>query len=110
TMVFMDSCDLLRPPGNLADPAKFAYGSYLIELVDQLTAEGQPVADLYGLLTEALDELSGGAATGAFLRTFELRLLHYAGYGPQLQNCGQCDRKIDATAAAFLDPAHGTIL
>src|SRR5213593_4263848 len=35
SMVFMDSCDLLEPPGVLADPKKFAYGSYLIELVDQ---------------------------------------------------------------------------
>src|SRR5512146_532410 len=36
-LVFMESCDLLRPTGSLAEPNKFAYGSYLIELVDQLT-------------------------------------------------------------------------
>ena len=42
SLVFMDSCDLLRPPGALVDPAKFAYGSYLVELVDQLTAEAHP--------------------------------------------------------------------
>src|SRR5713101_8239277 len=33
SLVFMESCDLLRPPGLLAEPNKFAYGSYLIELV-----------------------------------------------------------------------------
>ena len=50
SLVFMESCDLLQPPGELTDPTKFAYASYLTELVDQLTAEAQPVAELYGLL------------------------------------------------------------
>src|SRR5438105_8896938 len=50
SLVFLDSCDLLHPPGVLTEPAKFAYGSYLVELVDQLTAEAQPVRELYELL------------------------------------------------------------
>jgi DNA repair protein RecO (recombination protein O) len=110
TMVFMDSCDLLEPAGRLSDPSKFAYGSYLIELVDQLTAEGQPVSDLFGLLAEALDELGRSPATAAFLRAFELRLLHCAGYGPQLQNCERCSRAIKVTERAFLDPIQGSIV
>src|SRR5690349_4685991 len=36
-LVFMESCDLLRPARELAEPVKFAYGSYLLELVDLLT-------------------------------------------------------------------------
>src|SRR5947207_14962423 len=36
SLVFMDSCDLLQAPTLMATPAKLAYGSYLIELVDQL--------------------------------------------------------------------------
>jgi len=110
TMVFMDSCDLLRAPGVLTDPAKFAYGSYLVELVDLLTEEAHPVAELYNLLAEGLEELGRGAATAAFLRTFELRLLHHAGYGPQLQRCAECDRRIDAHDHAYFDPSHGRIL
>lgn len=110
TMVFMDSCDLLRPPGVLTDPAKFAYGSYLLELVDLLTEEAHPVAELYSLLAEGLDELGCGAATAAFLRSFELRLLHHAGYGPQLQRCAECDRRIETSEHAYLDPSHGSIL
>jgi DNA repair protein RecO (recombination protein O) len=109
TMVFMESCDLLRPPGALAAPSKFAYGSYLVELVDQLTAEGQPVRELYHLLNEALDELYQGAATTAFLRVFELRLLEHAGYGPQLRNCMRCSRPVTASERAFLDPLQGNI-
>ena len=110
SLVFMDSCDLLRPPAEFTDPIKFAYGSYLTELVDQLTAEAQPVNDLYALLAEGLEELRSGAATAAFLRGFELRLLHGAGYGPDLRHCAQCHGGLEPTERVFLDPAHGRIV
>src|SRR5215470_10290947 len=35
-LVFMESCDLLQSTGMPAEPSKLAYGSYLIELIDQL--------------------------------------------------------------------------
>lgn len=110
SMVFMESCDLLQRPEALSDPAKFAYGSYLIELVDQLTAEAQPVRELYHLLAEGLDVLQHGAATAAFLRAFELRLLHHAGYEPQLQHCARCHRPVLSAERAFLDPLDGNII
>ena len=109
-LVFMESCDLLCPPGPLVEPNKFAYGSYLIELVDQLTAEAQPVHELYDLLAEALHELEGGTATATFLRGFELRLLHLAGYEPQLQSCARCHRAMVSAVRAFLDPVQGSVL
>jgi DNA repair protein RecO (recombination protein O) len=110
TLVFMDSCDLLQPPGPLSEPAKFAYASYLVELVDQLTEEAHPVRELHTLLAEGIEELQRGAATAAFLRSFELRLLHHAGYAPQLQRCGHCHGKLPTTERAFLDPMHGSIV
>lgn len=110
SMVFMESCDLLQPPGPLSDPAKFAYGSYLVELVDQLTAEGHPIRELYDLLAEGLDELRRGAATAALLRVFELRLLHDAGYDPQLQSCARCHQPLRSAERAFLDPVQGNLV
>jgi len=110
SLVFMDSCDLLQPPGEFVDPMKFAYGSYLTELVDQLTAEAQPVSELYVLLNEGLNELRSGAATAALLRGFELRLLHCAGYGPELLHCARCHRTVQSDERAFLDPLHGSMV
>ena len=109
SLVFMESCDLLLPPGALIEPRKFAYASYLVELVDQLTAEGQPVPELYGLLSEGLEALQQGSATAALLRTFELRVLECAGYGPQLHTCAVCQRSVLAAGQAFLDSTHGSI-
>jgi DNA repair protein RecO (recombination protein O) len=110
SMAFMESCDLLQPAGILSEPTKFAYGSYLIELVDQLTGEAQPVLELYNLLSEGLDELRQGAATPPFLRVFELRLLHDAGYDPQLQSCARCHRALLSLEQVFLEPTEGSFV
>ncbi len=109
-LVFLESCDLLQPPGALIDPAKFAYGSYLIELIDQLTAEAQPIRELYCLLAEGLDALRQSTATSAFLRTFELRVLGHAGYAPQMEHCERCHEALDTGATAFFDPMHGSFI
>jgi DNA repair protein RecO (recombination protein O) len=110
SLVFLESCDLLEPVGPLSDPAKFAYGSYLVELVDQLTAEGQPIRELYALLAEGLAELRQGPATAAFLRGFELQLLYHTGYDPELQRCGRCHELVASAASVFLDPIHGNVV
>lgn len=107
SLVFMESCDLLRPPGTLADPVKLAYGSYLLELVDLLTVEAQPVTGVYDLLIEALDELRAGAATGGFLRSFEMQLLHHTGFHPDLDACARCQKPLASEERAFLDAPRG---
>jgi DNA repair protein RecO (recombination protein O) len=109
-LVFMESCDLLQATGALAEPSKFAYGSYFVELVDQLTEEAHPVPEVYHLLHEGLDELQRGPATSAFLRAFELRLLHHAGYDPHLDTCARCRQAVLSAERAFLHAAHGSIL
>jgi DNA repair protein RecO (recombination protein O) len=110
TLAFMDSCDLLRPVTVLAEPAKLAYASYLVELVDQLTEEGHPVQEIYRLLDSGLDTLERGPATAAFLRGFEMQLLCDAGYEPQLLQCGRCRNAVGEAAAAYLDTVQGTVI
>ncbi|HVN85303.1 MAG TPA: DNA repair protein RecO [Candidatus Binatia bacterium] len=110
TLVFMESCDLLRPATIFAEPVKFAYGSYLIELTDQLTGEAHPVPEVYDLLDGALTALSDGIAAAAFLRAFELHLLHHAGYEPHLESCAACHRSLAERDRVFLDPLQGSLV
>lgn len=110
SLVFMESCDLLQSPGALADPVKLAYGSYLVELVELLTVEAEPVEGVYELLGDALDGLRTGAATGGFLRSYELRLLHHTGFHPQLDACAQCRNPLGNEELLFLDPTFGRFL
>lgn len=110
SLAFMDTCDLLQSSGSLAEPTKFAYASYLIELVDQLTEEAHPVPEVYRLLCEGLVDLERGPATSSFLRVFELSLLHHAGYDPDLKSCARCRQSVLSAERAFLDTMHGSIV
>ncbi len=108
TLAFLESCELLRPPAALADPAKFAYGSYLAELTDRLMAEEQPAPELYTLLAEGLAAVEEGPVTSAFLRSFELQALARAGLAPPIDRCNRCQRSLAGEEPALLDVAHGT--
>ena len=110
TMVFMDSCDLLSLPGNLCEPVKFAYASYLVELVDFLTVEGNPSHEAFALLGGALESLRDGPATAGFLRSFELHLLAEAGFAPRLGECDTCARPLAQGAPAHFDRSSGALL
>lgn len=110
SLVFMESCDLLQPAGRLADPIKLAYGSYLLELVDFLTVEAHPISGIYELLSDALDELRTGAATGGFLRSFELHLLQLTGFHPDLDACAGCQRSFATEESAYLDTSRGRLV
>ncbi len=108
TLAFLESCEMLSLPESFADPTRLAYGSYLIELADQMTVEDQPVRDLYALLEEATVELACEPATSSFLRGFELQLLARAGYEPQLERCTRCQREFPEAGPVFLSFVHGT--
>lgn len=110
SLIFMQSCDLLQAAGVLVDPIKFAYGSYLLELVDLLTEEAHPIEGMFELLVDALDVLRLGPATAAFLRAFELRLLCDAGYEPRLLHCGRCHRSLSTGDPVALDTDYHAVV
>jgi DNA repair protein RecO (recombination protein O) len=110
SMVFLESCDLLSPALAFAEPGKFAYGSYLVELVDQLTGEGHAVPELYDLLAAGLADLEHEPATAAFMRAYELHLLQGAGYEPHFETCAVCRHGLAGRPRVFLEPAHGRLV
>jgi DNA repair protein RecO (recombination protein O) len=85
---------------------------YLAELVDQFLAENVENPALFDLLLHALRWL-GEAATDPVLlaRFFELQLLKYVGYQPQLFKCVNCGKTVEpidnffsADIGGILDP------
>lgn len=107
SLAFLESADLLAPMGDLAEPTRFAYGGYVVELIDRLTVEDHPVPELYDLLGDALAALEQGPATSGLLRAFELQLLVRAGYAPPLDACGNCHDRLPRAEPVFLDLARG---
>jgi DNA repair protein RecO (recombination protein O) len=110
SLAFLESCELLSQTGAFSEPTRFAYGSYLIELADRLTIEEDPVHSLYALLADALIQLEQAPATTSFLRAFELQLLTGAGFEPQLDACGRCQRSWQVDETAWLSLHHGTVV
>lgn len=110
SLAFLESADLLHSPAELTDPTRFAYASYLAELVDQLTFEEHPVQEMYALLDNGLSELAQGPASPALLRGFELQLLARAGFEPLLDRCHVCRQSLAEEHDAYLHTAHGTMM
>jgi len=76
-------------PALRADLKKIGYASYMVELVDALTPEGEPCEPLFLLFLTTLHLLTGNDAE-LLTRAFEIRAACFAGYRPQLEVCVRC--------------------
>jgi DNA repair protein RecO (recombination protein O) len=83
------------------EPARFALGCYLLELLDRLAPEGGARADgrrLFGFALAALRTLATPRRIDARLRTLlELRALDALGLRPELRHCVRCGTSILAS-------------
>jgi DNA repair protein RecO (recombination protein O) len=86
-------------------------GLYLVELVNLFTAEADRVDNqrLFNLLINTLDKISLGAGCELCLRYFEMQLLGFSGYRPQLKVCATCRQPLQPVTNIF-SPAAGGIL
>lgn len=97
-------------PPLRSDPARFALGCYLLELLDRLAPEGGTPRDMRRLFRFAIDALETIAAhrPDASLRTIlELRTLDALGLRPELRRCVGCGRELDASPEVGFDVADG---
>ncbi len=76
--------------GLREDLTRATHAYYLVELVDAFTREGEESQAIYHLLAASLSRLAAGDEPRLLCRFFELRLLGYAGYRPELQRCVCC--------------------
>ncbi len=71
------------------DLEKISYASYLFELVDVFTPEGEASEPLYLLLLTTL-RLMATEDLELLTRAFEIKAADYAGYHPVLETCANC--------------------
>lgn len=84
-------------------------GLYVVEMVNQFTAEHQENEPLFHLLVATLAHLGDGTDPNLVLRYFETRLLENAGYRPQLRECVLCHQPLEPVVNYFSPPAGGLI-
>ena len=84
-------------------------GLYLSELVDSFTEEHIENRDIFLLFLDTLHQLSEAKNNDIALRYFELHLLDYSGYRPQLQKCTNCNSPIKPIANYFSSSQGGVL-
>ncbi|MCS7219972.1 MAG: DNA repair protein RecO [Anaerolineae bacterium] len=77
------------------DLLRTTYAHYVAELVDRLTGEADESKSLFDLLRVTLSRLSEGDDPYLAVRFFELHLLSWAGYQPQLFFCARCQTSLE---------------
>ena len=69
---------------------KIVHASYLVEITDELTRDGDDSRSLFDHLRDGLRFLEENEASSEFLTAFELTLLRLAGFQPILEHCQRC--------------------
>ena len=90
-LAFVHACDwvyLFREITRTLD--KIAHASYLVEITDELTRDGDDSLSLFHHLRDGLRFLERNEASTEYLTAFELTLLRLAGYQPSLEHCQRC--------------------
>lgn len=89
------------------DLKKISYASYLAELVDALTPEGEPNEPLFFLLLTTLRLMADGDVE-LLTRAFEIKAAGFMGYRPVLEFCANC--RGPSAGQLFFSPGAGGVL
>ena len=110
TLEVVTQATIHRPFFNIrSDIARFAYASYFAELFDALTEVGEAGEPLFDLLLAAFELLESAFDPQTATHAFELQLLDYSGYAPQLDDCVSCGAPLGAEPMGFT-PALGGLI
>lgn len=90
------------------DFEKLTIATYLIELVDNFTEQGEPNEELFGLLVDSLTLLATPISPKRVARIFEIKMLELLGLIPRLDNCVNCGKPI--TSDAYFSNVLGGVL
>jgi len=112
-LVFLIGADLLFGLRRLASSLeRISYAAYLVEITDGLISEREENLAVFQHLRDGLRYLEEIGSSLRFLTSYELKLLHLAGYRPALDVC-QCCRQARSPVQLeqwHFSPADGGVL
>lgn len=86
-----------------------AFACYVAELVDRFTLDRSPDPVVYDLLVTTLGRIAESQSPELAVRFYEVQLLGFLGYRPQLHRCVRCEELLGPTANFFSAPAGGVL-
>ena len=86
--------------GVKQDVVKVAYASVAGEMVDRLVPLDEPSRAVFALLAAALQEIdvADRSQLEVVLSSYQLKMLHAVGYGPELTRCVRCGKPVKGKA------------
>lgn len=105
----LHSCDIDPKTLSLFSSVKaFGYSAYLAELIEKFLPEGDPAESIFELVEDSLANLFVDDTRACMLRGFELRLLDFCGYLPEMPNDDEEDQIVafDPILSRFLFEAN----
>jgi len=97
-------------PGLRDDLVKTGYAAYIVELIDRFTYEEEtPHPPVFRLLIETLERIEKESDAWLPIRYYEMRLLDFLGFRPQLFECANCGNEIQPEDQYFSFSAGGAI-
>ncbi len=103
-----DTVEAYLPLGE--DLVLMGHASYVIELIDRFTYDDETENPaIFRLLTDTLSRLASKTDPWLAIRYYEMRLLDYLGFRPQLFECVNCGREILAEDQFYSFSAGGVI-
>lgn len=88
---------------------RLSHGQYIAELVDSFSVEDMANYPMYALAVATLRRVATATDLDLVTRAFELQLLGFTGYRPQLHRCLSCDSTIQAGANFFSSKLGGIL-
>ena len=96
-------------PELALDLQRTGHAAYVLELLDRFTYEEGPNRPLYQLLVDTLQRVARAADPFIPVRYYDMRMLDLLGFRPQLFECVQCGKTIQAEDQWF-SAAQGGVL
>ncbi|HAF62628.1 MAG TPA: DNA repair protein RecO [Anaerolineaceae bacterium] len=91
------------------DLAKTASALYVFELLDRFAPEDEPLFSLFTLVKETMSRIEEEEDIFLPIKFYELRLLKYTGYMPNLVTCVQCGKEIQPQDQYFSAERGGVL-
>jgi DNA repair protein RecO (recombination protein O) len=91
------------------DLVKTTYAAYVIELLDRFTYEEGENRGLYRLVVDTLSRLCEPINPNLVVHFYEMRLLDYIGFRPQLNHCVRCAKEIQPQDQFFSAEQGGVL-
>lgn len=91
------------------DLEKTASALYIFELLDRFAPEEEPLIPLFNLVKDTMSRIEEEGDAFFPIKYFELRLLKFTGYMPDLVNCVQCGKEIQAQNQFFSAQRGGVL-